>query len=379
MKKICFIVSSAMTINAFLLQHIKKACLSYDVTIIGNFQQTDILECEIPALSVCIERKISFCKDIKALFTLCHIYRKHRYWLVHSVTPKAGLIAMVAAFISRVPVRIHTFTGQVWVTKKGMWRKLLMFMDKTIASCATHVLVDSHSQRDFLVSNRIVSEQKSRVLGHGSICGIDRNRFQPNKRIRQELRDGLGILPEEVLFLFIGRLTKDKGVLDLARSFAHASLQDKTMHLLFVGSDEDHMHESIMEACSSCRAKVHFSGHAVRPEDFMAAADVLVLPSYREGFGMVIIEAAAVGIPAIASRIYGITDAVVDGETGLLFPPGEHDSLARHLLFLSGHHEDRQAMGSKAQQRAYAFYSADDVSDNLLRFYRSIVNNRDHA
>lgn len=316
-------------------------------------------------------RPISPFSDLSAFIRLYFLFRRERYVAATSVTPKAGMLTMLAARVAKVPVRIHVFTGQVWVTRTGWKRQLLKGADRLIAHFATHVLVDSPSQRNFIVGEGIVEEEKTRVLGEGSICGVDGERFRPDSSRRTDVRRALGIPEETIVFLFIGRLNRDKGIIDLVDAFASLGLENAW--LLIVGPDEGGLRAEAEHRLGVALARTRFVGYTDRPEEFMAAADVFCLPSYREGFGMVIIEAAAAGIPAIGARIYGITDAIEENVTGLLHRPGDVAELADLMALLAGDAESRRTLGEAARGRALRLFSREAVTKAWLDFYRQLL------
>ena len=371
--KVCIVVSSAMTVNTFLLEPIKKLSLHYHVHLLVNDTVDSIspsLE-GVTILPVQIERKVAPFLDLFALLKLIKIFRKYQFKMVHSVTPKAGLLAMMASFFCRVPTRIHIFTGQVWVTRHGMSRFVFKLMDRVIAFLATDVLVDSASQRQFLVNERIVNTAKSSVLAKGSISGVDTERFKPNELIRDKFRQELFIDDHETVFLFIGRLNRDKGVLELATAFS--KITDSQARLLIVGPDEDDMQSKMEKILAERMEQVNFVGFSSHPEKYMAAADVLCLPSYREGFGSVVIEAAAVGIPTIGSDIYGIKDAVEDSKSGLLFPVGNIDELLLKMRKIISNDDLRKNLGDYARKRALQDFSSKYVASQWLEYYRTKI------
>lgn len=360
-----------MTINAFLLEPIKKLSQHYNVYIIVNGVADHIsgsLGDEVTVLYAPIERKINIIRDLKALFKLFVLFRKYRFQLVQSVTPKAGLIAMLAAFFARIPIRIHIFTGQVWVTRVGLGRKFLKGMDRAISMLATDLLVDSASQRQFLLDEGVVKACKSSFLAHGSISGVDITRFKQNEVIRKELRAQLAIKNNDIVFLFIGRLNRDKGVLDLASAFSN--IVDRHIHLFIVGPDEAGMQQEMEKLLNDCIKQVHFIGFSSVPEAYMAVADVLCLPSYREGFGSVVIEAAAVGIPAIGSRIYGVEDAIVDGQSGLLFEAGNIADLKASMVTII-ENETFKKLGSNARKRVLEQFTSEILASAWLDYYQA--------
>jgi glycosyltransferase involved in cell wall biosynthesis len=374
-KKICFVVSSAMTVNAFLQEPIRRLSENNQVFVIANLNPGETLPCiSAPGrlIPVRIERKISPWRDLLALLKMIQVFRQHRFDVVHSVTPKAGLLAMTAALVAGISTRIHTFTGQVWATRQGLSRLIFKNVDRLIASFASHVLVDSFSQRNFLLDQGVVSAGKSRVLHQGSVSGVDLQRFKPNLIARGEIRRNLGISEQDLVFLFIGRLNRDKGVLDLAVAFPIVFARYPGVHLLVVGPDEEDIRTEMEARMGACRSHVHFVGFAGNPEDYMASADVLCLPSYREGFGNVVIEAAAVGIPTLGSRIYGIVDAVVDDETGLLFEPRDVDSLTASLNALAADPSRREQLGRQARTRVLCDFSCERLAQAWIEFYQGL-------
>lgn len=373
--KICFVTAAEVTIKAFLVEHFIAMAAKYEITAIANMDNADFLKLsglDVKTMGVSIERKVSPFRDVAAFFRLFILFRKNHFDSVHSVTPKAGLLSMLAASLARVPLRIHTFTGQVWATRTGAMRWLFKSADKLTASCATHVLVDSHSQRDFLTKERVVLERKSSVIANGSICGVDTQRFDFNPEQRRSLRERLCIKESDIVFLFVGRLTRDKGLIDLAQAFMNVCAVHGNAHLVVVGPDEENMRARITEHYGSLLNRIHFEEYTDKPEIFMSAADVFCLPSYREGFGMTIIEAASVGIPSIGTKIYGVTDAIEEGVTGFLHAPGDIKGLSEIMFRMIEKPQEMDAMGKKARERVIRIYSKELVTGAFLEFYDSI-------
>lgn len=377
-KPICFVLTTELTAKAFLLSHLRALSENYNVTVVTNTENSNfLLEEGIIAhvIPVNIHRNINLTSDVKVLLKLMIIFYKGKFLSVHSVTPKAGLLAMLASWFIRTPVRIHTFTGQVWVTKIGLKRVLLKYADRFIASLTTFSLIDSPSQRQFLLDEKVISAEKSGVFCKGSISGVDVTKFQPDSQSAKVLRDKYNIPNQAILLLFIGRLTVDKGVLDLASAFSQ--LENEHVHLLFVGPDEQGMQTEINKILVDKSKNVHFVGHTKTPELYMAMADVLCLPSYREGFGTVLIEAAAVGVPAVASRIYGILDAVIDLKTGLMHEPKNINALRLCLDTLIQDPDLRLRLGKQAKQRAVNDFDSRLVTGAWVSFYKNNIHSED--
>ncbi len=362
---ICVTLTSPFVLSAFLLGHIARLVNHARVTVCVNRRESDIAVqmAEGAVLhTVEIRREISPVHDFLALFTLWSLYRKRRFSAVLTVTPKGGLLGMVAARLAGIPVRIHWFTGQVWATKKGPGRMVLKCMDRLIAACATHVLADSPSQKDFLIAEGVVGAHRIQVLGDGSISGVDASRFKPDPAMREKIRGEFGIPPDAPCLLYVGRMKREKGVADLLAAFRGLREEFHDLHLVLVGPDEENLLAGVEDG------RIHVVGYAKEVENYMAAADLFCLPSYREGFGSVLIEAAAAGVPSVASRIYGITDAVVDGETGLLHEPGNPEDLSRALRNLLQDVPARNTMAEAARLRAVSKFSSRHVEDLFVDY-----------
>lgn len=370
MKKLCYVATIPAVVHAFLRAHIQAAADHYEVTVICNAADKQLLNgLNAHLIFLPIVRKPSPWRDMLVLFQLYKLFRHERFDIVHSIMPKTGMLAMLSARLARVPTRIHTFTGQVWVTKHGAQRLLLKLLDKLIGKLATCVLADSPSQRDFLIKQGVLTPGKAMVIGAGSICGIDPLHFHPDLDARRTMRDSLGMAQNTKVILFVGRLNRDKGMLDLAAAFDLIAKHNPDVMLLLVGAEEDVLFSSIQKICYAERHRLRYVSFTSMPERYMAAADIFCLPSYREGFGMTIIEAAACGVPAVASRIYGVTDAVADGKTGLLFTSGDVSALTKALLKLIAEDELRQHMGNEARVRALELFSSEKLTHMMVMLY----------
>lgn len=374
--KVCFIAAVDSTVKVFLVDHIKAISQFFSVDIAVNTPNKSFLkpfDVDVPVVQIGIKREISIFSDAKTVIELYALFRRKRYDIVHSVTPKAGLLSMIAGYLANVPVRIHIFTGQVWVTRKGLSRWFLKTLDRILVLCATHILVDSRSQRDFLIEQGIVSNEKSTVLADGSICGVDTDKFSPNVEARKRIRKEYGISESDVVFLYLGRLNRDKGLLDLAHSFNEVCSKYDNTHLVIVGPDEQGVGEEVESICASCKQKVHIAGYTDVPEQYFASADVFCLPSYREGFGVVIIQAASAGIPSIGTKIYGVVDTIEDGKTGLLYNPRDVDGLTSKMIEMIKRPDLRKMMGTNARIRASEKFSKGIATKALVDYYKSLL------
>jgi lipopolysaccharide/colanic/teichoic acid biosynthesis glycosyltransferase/glycosyltransferase involved in cell wall biosynthesis len=375
-RRVCVVAASDMTVRAFLAPHLRAMQAEYDVTVAVNTSNGRLLSdlgVDGHLAIVRIERRISPWRDLAALVALYRLIRTRGFDIVHSMTPKAGVLAMTAAWLARTPIRIHTFTGQVWATRRGAARAILRALDSAIARMATTGIADSASQREFLIRERVASGPSLTVLENGSVSGVDMETFRPDAAVRLAMRERLRVAQTDVVLLFVGRLTRDKGVLDLARAFRTIAGESSDLRLLFVGPDEEGLRDAIAAESAPHADRVHFLEFSDRPQDLMAAADVLCLPSYREGFGAVIIEAAACGVPAVASRIYGIVDAIENGRTGLLHPAGDVPALVDQLRRMIADAECRRSLGVAARSRVERDFTSARLTTALMSLYSELL------
>ena len=344
------------------------------MTVVANLHKNKNLLNSLPRrveiVNIPIQREIHLLNDIKALVLLIIFFYKRHFSLVHSISPKAGLLAMISSWLVRVPIRLHTFTGQVWATKHGMGRFLLRSLDRIIVSLATIILVDSHSQRKFLSENNVVSASNSIVFGKGSISGVNGKRFKVDPIAREKVRRNMGVDQSNVVILFLGRLKREKGIFELVKAFSEVHSENRNTILWCVGPDEDNLQQEFklvngVFLCPFTRV----------PEQYMAAADIFCMPSYREGFGTAVIEAAACGIPSIGSNIYGLCDAIVNGSTGILVPAKSHLELKIAIKQLAQDKKLRHKMGEAAHIWVLNNFQQSYFTEQIVKLYKKLLNN----
>jgi glycosyltransferase involved in cell wall biosynthesis len=343
-----------------------------EVFLISNFEdiKTDMEFFKgVTLVHVPIVRKISLFADVMALAKIFLFFRREQFDIVHSGTPKAGLLAMVTARVVGVPLRFHTFTGQVWATKTGFFRWLLKEIDTVIYHSASDVLVDSHSQRAFLIKEGIIEEEGSYVLAKGSICGVDSDRFKPDAERKIAIRDRLHIPVDAFVFSFLGRMTKDKGIEELLLAFDRIASEHANAYLLLIGPDDEKIIHKMKEQLLFKNGRILYQSFTRTPEIYMSAADVMCLPSHREGFGMVVLEAAAAGIPTIGSRITGVIDAIEDGETGLFHPQGDVGALYECMCICIVDRKRTRHLGRQARLRTLKDFSSRLLTEEFLKYY----------
>lgn len=375
-KKICFVVAVPITAQAFLKDHIRLLSEQYDIYLVGNINSDD----DVKGLTLAgwkkidIERGISISKDLRSVWQARRYFKQMKFDAVHSVTPKAGLVTALAGKLAEIKHRTHIFTGQVWATSTGLMRWMLKSIDKVIAHCDNHIMVDGKSQRAFLEKEGVLEKGKALVFCQGSISGVNSERFAPDSVARKEERDKIGIKDGVLTYIFLGRLNHDKGIGELYEAFNKLASEVSDVFLLFVGADEEGYLDKLPEYKNIQEGKnFHYYGLTRQPERVLNAGDVFVLATYREGFGSSVLEAACIGLPCICSDAYGVLDAYVDGQTGLQCKVGDAESL---YLCMKKMHDDkavRLEMSKKSRARALRDFSVKPISEAWLNFYKDLL------
>jgi glycosyltransferase involved in cell wall biosynthesis len=327
-----------------------------------------------------IPRSLDLWKDIIAFFKLIDLFFKCKFDIVHSTTPKAGLLTAIASFIARVPIRLHTWTGQQWVTMKGPIRWISRIADTFVGILNTECYADSKSQRRFLIDEKIVSPKKISVIGSGSLAGIDVDRFHPkvlSLSQKKQLRKTLNISDDSNIFIFIGRVTRDKGIVELISAFLKIIHLDYNVDLLIVGplDEECGGSQSIDLSLIKQNSRIHYVGQQKYPEHYLSISNIFCLPSYREGFGTAVIEAAAMGLPAIGTRIIGVVDAVRNGETGILVNPYDDLAICNAMKQLLDDSQLMEIMGCNARERCLRLFDSRVLNQKLIEEYIHLLQN----
>lgn len=282
-----------------------------------------------------IPRAIHPIRDLKALFNLFMLFRREKFEIVHSITPKAGLLTAIAGFLAGVPLRLHTFTGQTWISQRGLLRFVTRAADRLIGNLCTCVYADGHGQARFLVDSGIISPNKINVILKGSLGGLDIQRLDPAKfpTSRADMRAAMGIGEGAFVFGFLGRINRDKGIVELLKAFETISSENVDAHLVLIGPMENQSDEEVFNALNRAEmnSRVHRLGFVEDLFATMMTFDVLCLPSYREGFNGAVLQAAALEIPTLGSDIYGINDNLVKDITGALVPPKDPAALITEM------------------------------------------------
>lgn len=327
---------------------------------------------------IAMRRGFSPAHDLVALVRLTRLLRALRPLIVHCHTPKAGLLGSLAARIAGVPTRIYHVHGLRYQTSRGWRRRLLMLCERVAGRCSSRVLCVSESVRSAALSDGLFSERRLQVVGEGSIDGVDAaERFNPDRPAASaiaELRRDLGVPEDAFVIGFVGRLVVDKGIVELADAWRRLRDAVKDARLMIVGDYEEH--DPVPQAVRDTLAgdpRVHFAGRVSDVEKYYALMHVMCLPTYREGLPYAPIEAAAMRVPTIASRVCGCVDAVVDGETGLLVRPRDPSAIIEAVLSYRRDETRRRRHGENARRRVLERYDPETLRRETHEIYRELT------
>ncbi|WP_166791561.1 glycosyltransferase family 4 protein [Cryobacterium sp. Hh38] len=325
--------------------------------------------------SLPMERQPSPVKDVLALAAWLHLLRKVRPDIVSVGTPKAGLLGGIASLLARVPERVYLLRGLRLETAHGFQRWVLLNLERLSLSTATQILAVSPSLRQRVISLGLVAPGKVRVLGHGSSNGVDLAAFSPTKISHERvasLATQLGIISDIPVVGFVGRLTHDKGLADLAVAREILTKRNIDHQILLVGEIDEGQDQDILVRLQAAGRPVVATGYVSNPIPYYCLMDVLCLPTLREGFPNVVLEAGASGLPTVTTNATGAVDSVIDGQTGLIAQVGDSRSLANKLEKLLLDPTSRSVMGSAAKAHVSKNFDRNLVWANLAEFFKSL-------
>lgn len=369
--KIVLIANTSHFFNSFMLNHIKQLSKKYDVLICCNDvnKLKKLTPSNVSLIRMNFKRGLKLYNDIVVFLITLFFFFKERPNLSISFTPKVGFMVALASFITRTPSRIHWYTGQIWVNKIGFTKIFYKLIDKLIFSLSHKVLIDSFSQRNFLIKNNVVTINKAFVLHKGSVGGVNTVKFRFNKKKRFKLREYFSISRNTFVFLYLGRINKDKGVVELIKAFKQIE-KKKDLLLIIVGPVED---EKLTHFLKSNKKVLYFN-YTTKPQDWFSLADILCIPSHREGFGTVVIEAASCGIPALCSNIYGLYDAIVEHKTGFFHEVNSINDIKKKMLYIINNKKLVKKYGISAKKRILKDFEQSLLTKKLLKFLNSNIS-----
>lgn len=373
--KICFVASTG--IPNFHRTNIEKLSEDFDVYAVMKIQNPTVFNDikVVEAHSIEIERRPSIIKDLKALWKLYRYFRTNKFDIFVSQASKPSLLSAIAGRLVGIPVRVRIFTGQLWANKKSFGRFFFKCVDRLTVALNTHILVDGKPQRKYLIENGILKEGQATVLANGSICGVDTNKFQPDSKTRLELRNSMGVSDSDIVFAFMGRVNREKGIFELLQAFDTLASTYNNIKLVLIGNSEG-IDKDTMGIYPNIKIgdNLILYGYTTEPYKTLQLADVFCLPSYREGFGMSAIEAASLGLPVICSDAYGLGDSFAEGKTGLKCKVMDVKSLADAMETYIQHPELIIEYGRNGRNRVVEMFNKDLVSTAWSEYFKERLN-----
>ena len=319
-----------------------------------------------------MERRISLVKDFISLLRMIRIFAKERPYMIHSITPKAGMISMLAGWITRVPIRIHTFTGLVFPTATGGKKKLLIAMDRLTCACATHIIPEGEGVKRDLMTYRI-TKKPLRVIANGNVNGVDLTYFDRTDEVMKQAATYR--LEECFTFCFVGRMVRDKGINELVSAFIRLHQKYTKLRLLLVGPFEKKLDPLLPETEKAIQEHPAISFVGLQPDvrPFLAASDALVFPSYREGFPNVVLQAGAMGLPSIVTDINGCNEIIIPNENGVIIPSKNEEVLYQAMESFWVNPDEVKRMAGNARSMIASRYDQKIVWEALLKEYKRII------
>ena len=375
MKKLFRISTIPTSLETLLKGQLKMLSEYYEVVAVSSpGEKMKVLEERegVRTVSIPMERRISLVKDFISLLRLIVLFAKERPDMVHSITPKAGLLSMLAAWITRVPVRMHTFTGLVFPTATGKMQKLLIAMDRLTCFCATHINPEGEGVKRDLVNYNITS-RPLHIIANGNVNGIDLEYFDKTPEVVEKAcsykKEGT------FTFCFVGRMVRDKGINELVHSFLRLYQKDERVRLLLVGPFEKELDPVLPEVEEHIlhHPGICYMGYQNDVRPFLVASDALVFPSYREGFPNVVIQAGAMGLPAIVTDINGCNEIVLPDLNGVIIPSKDEQALYESMKYFASHPVEVEKMAANARPLIASRYEQRIVWIALLDEYKSII------
>lgn len=377
-KKIAIVTTIGLSLDK-LFPDFYPLLVERDYEIVGICSNDDYVENVrrqgVRVITVSMTRDFTPFKDLKSLWQLCRIFRKEKFDIIHFSTPKASLLASIAGRISFSPVLLYTLRGLGYTAYTGLKRHIAKFCEKITCCGADYIISISHSLRECAINEGIVSGEKVHVLWQGSSKGVDLKTFNLDEKMKfraSQIREKFGIEDSDIVLGFAGRLTEEKGIVEFYRAFQN--IRKDNIHILLIGQQDGRnpLPESFI--CEMDKdLKVYRIGFQEDLPTFLAAMDIFVMPTYREGFGNAIIEASAMKRPVIATDIPGCRDAVKDGQTGILVGLKDVKSLQQAIEQLISDPEKRKEMGQKGFEWVKENFSRDLVWDRTLELYEQML------
>lgn len=375
MKKICFITTIPLTLQAFVMKTAEylHENTDYEITFICDYDKDfeNSLPEYIRYIPVTMKRGISL-SGVKAVLKMAKIFKREKFDMIQYSTPNASFYAAIAGKLAKIKVRLYCQWGIAYVGFEGIKRRIFKAIEKTVCRLSTWIEPDSFGNLDFSHREKLYPKDKASVIGRGSACGVNLEKFDYSNKdaFRSEIRNEYNIPEKAFVFGYVGRIRRDKGVNELLKAYKNIHSEYPNTYLLMVGPEEcdSTVDESLFTWSKEC-GQVIYAGFTNEVEKYLSAMDTYLLPSYREGFGMGVVEAEAMGVPVIVTDIPGPTDAMLDGKTGLIVEKKNADSLCTAMVKL---------MKDKELRKNCSEYARTFASENFEQkaFLELVLNDR---
>ena len=381
MKKLIRTATVSLSLDILLKGQLQFLSQNFDVVAISG-QDEHLIEVEkrekVKTIAVTFERKIAPFNDLVSLFKLYRVFKKEKPFIVHSITPKAGLLSMIAGYFAKVPIRIHTFTGLVFPTRTGLMQQLLIVMDKVLCLFATHIYPEGNGVKKDLIDYKI-TKKALKIIANGNINGIDCDYFNTNhfsETTKQSLKAALKVDPNDFVFIFVGRLVKDKGINELITAFVRFSETNKQVKLLLVGPFEQHLNpinDSTLQKIKE-NSTIISVGYQNDVRPYYAISNCLVFPSYREGFPNVVLQAGAMNLPCIVTNINGSNEIITNNENGLIIEIKNENAIFEALNVMIIEKQLYEKLKNNARKKIVTNFEQKIVWEAVLDEYKKIEN-----
>ncbi|WP_298901892.1 glycosyltransferase family 4 protein [uncultured Psychroserpens sp.] len=359
--------------SRFMSKHYEVIGISGDGDALAEVRQNEGIKTHVVEMT----RTITPIRDLKATFKLYKLFKSEKPFIVHTHTPKAGTLGMLAAKLARVPHRLHTIAGLPLLETKGSKRKLLDAVEKFTYSCATKILPNSFGLEQIIIENNYTKPEKLMVIGNGSSNGIDTSHYDTahvSEEKKLELKQELGIVNNDIVFIFIGRIVRDKGINELVSAFNRLSKKELHCKLILVGPRENHLDPLLPETEALIKENNQILAVGLQKDirPYVAISNVLTFPSYREGFPNVVLQCSCMNLPCIVSDINGCNEVIEDGVNGLIIPVKNEQALEQAMQFMIDHPEKRKDMVNYTRSRIIERYEQGFVWNEILNYYKSL-------
>ena len=382
-KKIIRVTTVPLSLSGLLQGQLRFMSNYFDILAVSSKGKDNALARvsqheNVPTIAVEMTRKITPFKDLYAVWQLYKIFRKEKPFIVHSHTPKAGTLSMLAAKLARVPHRLHTIAGLPLVEATGLKRLILNLVEKITYKCATKIYPNSYGLVDIIIENNFTNKDKLKVIANGSTNGIDTSYFDPvifeDGAKKLEFKTSLNISKDDFVFVYTGRLVADKGINELMIAFNKISTEHKKVKLMLVGTYENDLDPLLPKSMEIIQNNkdIIYTGWVDDVRPYFAISNALVFPSYREGFPNVVMQSGAMELPSIVTDINGCNEIIEHKKHGVIIPVKDDKAIYESMNYILSHQEEVSKMGLLSRANIVSKFERKRVWEALLAEYQSL-------